>query len=490
MNPASLNVYCDTSPAIRLLRSPNAPFVVAFLNRQFKETESISIPESELQAALVAFQEEVHETWPDRLNSPASTYLADWRESRLLRRAWQDGTKEPVYQLTPAAEQVIEFLDRHHEEQLEFVGTECRLRLVIETLERLVIGASADPRVHLDHLRAERDRIAQEIEQIENDGVVTPYRPTRIREQFATAVALLKQLQHDFRAVEEQFREITRLVQQRQIQGLDSRGGILGQALDAEDALRNDDQGVSFYEFFSFIQSPTQQERLRAIIQQIVRIPELAAQTEGVETVRRMKAVLLAEAGRVTQTERRLSATLRRLLDVRAQRERQRVAELLREIRGLAAGMASDPPVNEVSLSVDAGIAFSLPLSRTLWSEPPELEHVDLTQQTGDSDETWQAFADFARMQHLDLSTFRSTIHTATLGRGRLRLSELLDQYPPESGVLDVVGYLQVAAEDGHLIDATASEEVVVPSNNGHLRLAVTVPLVTFVANISPGSQP
>ena len=481
MNPGNLLVYFESSPAIRLLRAANAPFVVSFLHQQFKRSESVAIRESELLAALVAFQEEVQETWDDRLSSPASTYLADWRENRWLKRTWQDSTNEPVYQLTPAAEQVIEFLDRHHQDQLEFIGTECRLRLVIDTLEKLVIGASDDPSVHLKHLHDERARVDREIARIESDGFVDSYHPARIREQFATAVSLLKQLQRDFRSVEEKFREITQLVQQRQIQGLDSRGGILGDVLDAEDALRDDDQGVSFYEFFAFIQSPQQQERLRSIIQQIVRIPELSAQTEGLETVRRMKAVLLAEASKVTHTERRLSATLRRLLDVRAQHERQRVAELLRDVRGLAAAMSDDPPAGSVSLRIDAGIEIAAPLSRTPWAEPAEFEHIDLTEHTGDPDEGRSVFADFARLQHLDMTALRATIRLAVDERGSIRLRELLDRYPPESGVLDVVGYLQVADEDGHLIDHGASEEVVLPPNNGHVPLALMIPLVTFV---------
>lgn len=481
MNLATLLVYFDSSPAAKLLRAGNAAFVVSFLHGQFKATATISVPESELLAALATFQEDVQESWPERMTSPAATYLAEWREQRWIKRSWQESSQEAVYQLTPAAEQAIEFLDRHHDSELDFVGTECRLQLVIDTLESLVIGASGDPGVHLDHLRQQRDEIDAEIAQIESDGAVTSYHPARLREQFATAVSLLKQLQGDFRAVEERFRSITQQVQQRQIQGLDSRGGILGGALDAEDELRADDQGVSFYEFFDFIQSPQQQERLRSIIHQIVRIPELQPLAEGLETVRRMKSVLLAEAGKVTHTERRLSSTLRRLLDVRSQRERQRVTELLRDIRSLASGLAQAPPVDSVGLQVGTGPAVRLPMSRTLWTEPPQFEKIDLTECPGDADEGRAAFADFARLQHLDLTGFRSTIDGLLAERGSVRLSEVLDEQPPDSGVLDVVGYLQVASEDGHLISDDASEEIVVPSVGEEPAVALTIPLVTFV---------
>ena len=102
--------------------------------------------------------------------------------------------------------------------------------------------------------------------------MVTRYQPAQIRERFATAVSLLKQLQGDFRAVEEKFKEITQQVQQRQNEGRDTRGGILEFALDAEDVLKREDQGVSFHEFVRFILSPSQQDKLQTIIQQLTRI--------------------------------------------------------------------------------------------------------------------------------------------------------------------------------------------------------------------------
>ena len=100
------------------------------------------------------------------------------------------------------------------------------------------------------------------------------YSPTRIREQFDLAVSLLRQLQGDFRAVEEKFKEITQQVQRRQAAGEDTRGGILEFALDAEDVLKREDQGVSFYEFVRFILSPAEQEKLQEITRALATRPK------------------------------------------------------------------------------------------------------------------------------------------------------------------------------------------------------------------------
>ena len=153
---------------------------------------------------------------------------------------------------------------------LGFVGTESRLRIVIDTLADLVVHAFDDPGRRLAHLRQEKAKIEEEIARIENKGEVI-YQPAQIRERFATAVATLKQLQGDFRAVEEKFKAITLHVQHRQAEGRDTRGGIL----ESEDVLKREDQGVSFYEFVRFILSPAQQEKLQTIIDELGRIEEI-----------------------------------------------------------------------------------------------------------------------------------------------------------------------------------------------------------------------
>jgi hypothetical protein len=484
MDYLRLRSFVDAAPAMRLLQARNVAYVVSFLYRRFKKARTISIPHSELLPAVAAFREELQEHDPDALRDKPESYLTDWCEKRWLRRVLEAGRNEPVYQLTPHSEEVIEFLDRALHRDTGFVGTESRLRTIITLLDELVVGASSDPAVHLERLRRDKAAIEEQIARIEQDGIVLPYGPTRIREQFATAVDLLKQLQGDFRAVEDKFREITQRVQQRQVHGVDSRGGILADALDSEDALKQEDQGVSFFEFLRFIQSPEQQERLHAIIQTLLRIRELAEQTDGLETVRRMVTVLLAEAEKVVQTTRRLSSTLRRLLDSRVQHERRRLAELLQHIRGLAVAMNDDPPRAEVSLEVDARLDIVAPLSRTDWSPPAQFEEIDLSEHVPDDDSKLEAFRHYASLRPIDWLGIRRRIDDALAQQESVTLGQLVMANHPTAGVLDVVGYLETASEQGHLIDRTATEEIVLSSrdvNEVTRRLLVKAPLVTFL---------
>jgi hypothetical protein len=483
MDYLRLRSYFDAAPAMRLLRAGNVAYVVGFLYRRFKKARTIAIPHSELLPALATFREEVQEHDPDALRDKPESYLTDWCDKRWLRRVLEAGRNEPVYQLTPHSEEVIEFVDRALHRDTGFVGTESRLRTIITLLDELVIGASSDPAVHLERLRRDKAAIEEQIARIEQDGIIAPYGPTRIREQFTTAVDLLKQLQGDFRAVEDKFREITQRVQQRHVYGAESRGGILADALDSEDALKQEDQGVSFFEFLRFIQSPEQQARLQSIIQALLRIQELTDQTDRLEVVRRMVTVLLAEAEKVVQTTRRLSSTLRRLLDSHVQLERRRLAEMLQQIRGLAVAMCDDPPCSEVGLEIDADLGIASPWSRTDWCPPAEFEEIDLTEHVPDEDAKYEAFREYAALRPIDWIGIRNRIDAALLQYERVTLGRLVAERHPGAQVVDVIGYLETAREHGHHIDRIAREELNMTTGDGSgrvRRLRVTVPLVTF----------
>ena len=372
-------------------------------------------------------------------------------------------------------------MDRIVQQDLGFVGTDSRPKLVIDTLADLTVGASADPQARLDHLRNERQRLDAEIARIESTGNVDSYHPAQIRERFSTAVDMLKQLQGDFRSVEDRFRRITREVQQQQHQQ-SNRGRILQYALDAEDLIRQDDQGVSFYEFVRFILSPVQQDKLQTVISQLNQIDSLAEHTEGMSTIHSMIPLLLAEAEKVMRTSQRLSTTLRRILDIRAHNERQRVATTLGEIRSLAASLASQPP-SDIGIDVVTSPDIQCAFAKGFWVEPAEFEQVDLTEHAVDASSRTAAFESLARMQRLDWQRLRTRVADSVAMYETPTLGRILNDHPPESGIVEIMGYIQIAHDDGHYISIEAQEQIVIPRQTGEGSLAVTVPLVRFMVS-------
>lgn len=457
-----LEAFFSASPSAKLMRSPHAAHVIHFLFRQFKESGQITCPHSRLLQQLSDFLEIIHITDPEILKDRPETYLTNWSsgDQRWLRRFLGAAHAEAVYELTPHTEDVLTFLAEALGRNIGFVGTESRLRRIIETLSDIVIRGSADPTRRLEHLRRERERIDQEIVAIESGESVATYSSTAIRERFADAVSNLASLQGDFRAVEDRFKEITRDVQKRQADVDGSRGEILGLALAAEDSLKLQDQGVSFDEFVRLILSPTKQDQLETIFEQLNEIEVLADQVEGMHRIHGMIGSLSDEAEKVLRTTRRLSSTLRRLLDSRVISSRLRVANVLREIRAAAVRLAENRPEEEVGIEILSELDLVNVWNRPFWTAPVEFAAAELIDHKPDDDDRLAAFRHLAGLQRLDWESMRENVSSMLQEIPQLPLADLLLAHPPQSGAVEVLGYVQIAHEDGHHIDDRITETI------------------------------
>lgn len=452
MRRHDLQPFFETSPAARLLRSDLGPWVIAFLHETFKSQTLISMGQSELRTRLAEFQSQLHETHPEAMTGSVERYLTHWTESMWLKRFVESHSSEPQFQLSSAAEEAIRFVEESIARRQNMVGTESRLRLIIDTLHDIVRGATDDPEKRLAFLRSQRDQLDREIAAIEAGKSVQVYRPPQIRERFQTAITLLRELQSDFRAVEDRFQEIARSVQRLQSSGNENRGSILGFALDAEETLKAEDEGVSFFAFVRFLLSPTEQMAVRKHIEEIQRLAALADQQDSLQRLRRMVPSLLAEADKVMRTTARLSATLRRLLDSRAAAHRARLAQVLADIRKLAMQLRESTPVG-CGISIVAEAEIQSPLTRPFWIPEPSFESCDMAMHTADHSHAKRMAAVFARMPRLDFQKLRQQVRDATLEGNECTLQELLQSHPSELGMVELLGYLQIAHDDGHEID-------------------------------------
>jgi hypothetical protein len=469
VNLDHLQTFFSASPSAKLMRSPHAAYIVYFLHRHFKESERIVSPHSGLVEQLGEFLDEIHLTDPDILKDRAETYATAWAtgDSRWLRRFLDAAHAEAVYELTPHTEDVLKFLTDVLERNAGFVGTESRLKRIILALQDIVVRGSADPARRLDHLRAERERIDREIASIEAGEALEIYSSTAIRERFADALSDLTSLLGDFRAVEESFKAITRNVQKQQVERRGSRGEILGFALEAEDNLKSQDQGVSFDEFVRLVLSPRKQDELETIVRRLHEIEALAEQVEGMRRLRGMMGSLSEEAEKVLGTTRRLSATLRRLLDSRVTAGRLRLAEVLGEIRAAAVRLAERPPKVACGVEIFAELDLGGACERSFWSAPAQFESTVLAEHLPDEDDVLAAFRRFAEMRRLDWAGMRNRIAEMVRDRDRAPLAEVLAVHPPENGAMEVLAYLQIAHDDGHEIDPEAMEVLRLRSDAG-----------------------
>lgn len=164
---ATLDVLLQGHPAWRLLRSDHAPLVVSFLHRVFIEPNVRVVPQADLAEALEDELFDLRErTGPDAFPKAAVDYLNDWagNDKGWLRKFYALGSDEPQFDLTPAAEKAIAWLETLT--QRAFVGTESRLLTLFELLKQMSQGSETDPATRIAELHRRRDEIDAEISRV------------------------------------------------------------------------------------------------------------------------------------------------------------------------------------------------------------------------------------------------------------------------------------------------------------------------------------
>ena len=481
MNYEQIRYEVDTSATLKLLRTKNVAFTVSFLHQQFKVTQRISIGQLALEESLGNYIEFLQESYGEELRKAPREYLNDWCNSLWLRKTF-DTSDEPVFSLTPESEKAIAWLEDLQQRD-EFIGTESRFLQILSLLKEIKEGSTADVDTRIAQLEADRDRIQQEIDAIRDSGVVDPFSETQLRERFVSANRMTRQLIADFRAVEQNFRALTRNVQMAQLEQDSRRGAVVGRVLDADEALKDSDQGRSFYTFFRFLMSDSQQRELQEMITAVYTIEPLKVLGRSQRSLRRIIQDLLNSATYIVQSNHRLTEKLRQMLDERNRQENRRVAELIAEVKVLAKRAA------EVSLEerdfwrLEGEPKISLVMERPLHpleeNAAPTLAEIDFTYSEAEALE--EELDALAQQFYVDELALRRQIDRALEERNDIALPDLIALYPVTRGLPEVVTYLSIASRSQqHSISPNNVEKITIDSLEDDKTLTLSLPKVIF----------
>jgi hypothetical protein len=442
-----LSLLRGRHPAWRLLRAVNAALVIGFLGRTFVEDNVRVLTQRELVSRLddelYALREQLGE---DAYPKSAAAYVTDWAspESGWLRLYYLEGSDEPHVDATPSLEKAVAWVGTLQERA--FVGTESRLHTLVGLLQQIVQGSDTDPERRLEHLRAERSRLDEQIARAEA-GEIDVLDPTAQRDRYQQFASTARELLADFREVEVKFRALDRQMRET-IAGWDrSKGELLDQLLGDRNAISESDQGRSFQAFYDFLLSAERQEELGHLLDEVHRLESIVAD----ERVRRIDRDWLTAADRTQATVRTLSDQLRRFLDDTVWLENRRVIELLRGIESASVALRDARP--DLVMELDATRPeVALPFERPLYV-PPAPPRIDSTvSEAADSAETAALFT----VDHVDHQRIVSQIRAALRHRAQVSLGDLVDEHPPEQGLAELMAYFALT-EDG--IDLVIDDE-------------------------------
>jgi flagellar motility protein MotE (MotC chaperone) len=429
-------------PAWRLLRSDHAPLVASFLHRAFvapnvRGMAALDLAEA-LEDELFALRQQLGD---DAFPRAALDYLDDWAapEKGWLRKFYRSGTDEPQFDLTPATEKALAWLEQLTERS--FVGTESRLLTLFELLKQMSEGSEADPAKRVAELHRRREEIDAEIMRV-LAGDVPLLDDTGLKDRFQQFVQLARELLTDFREVEHNFRQLDRRVRERITLWEGSKGALLEEIMGERDAIGDSDQGKSFRAFWEFLMSSRRQEELTSLLDRVLALPAVVELKPEART-RRVHYDWL-EAGEHTQrTVAQLSQQLRRFLDDRAWLENRRIMDILHNIETKALALRSAPTPDGMSVEEPAA-TIELPMERPLHTPPhkPVLAEISLAE----GDEGVDPAALYGQVV-VDKARLARHIRQSLQERSQITLRELIDAQPLERGLAELVTYLQLGSE-------------------------------------------
>lgn len=475
----TLDLLRQNHPAWRLLRAQHAPLVSSFLHRAFIAPNVRTISEADLieqlEDELFALRRQLGDTaYP----GSAQSYLNDWAENDKgwLRKFYPVGEDEPHYDVTPATEKALAWLESLSERA--FVGTESRLLTLFELLRQMSTGSQTDPELRIAELHRRREEIDAEIARI-HAGDISLLDDTALKDRFQQFLQLARELLTDFREVEQNFRTLDRRVRERIALWEGSKGALLEEIMGQRDAIADSDQGKSFRAFWGFLMSQSRQEELSVLLEEVLNLPPVVEMRPEA----RLKRVHYdwLEAGEHTQrTVARLSGQLRKFLDDKAWLENRRIMDILHDIESRALGLNGQMPEGSFMPIANASASIELPLERPLYRPPfkPVIEGIALD--AGDAEiDTAALYAQVI----IDRAELTGNIRKALQERKQIALGEVIALHPLQHGLAELVTYLQIVGEwPRTAVDDEVEERIEWEGENGLTRRA-TLPRIIFVRN-------
>lgn len=425
-----------------LLSSRNAALVLSFLGRVFVDANASNLSATklvdELDDELFALNERLaDDDGAPRFPRQAKHYLDEWSgpERRWLRRFYPPDSDEPHFDLSPAVEKALAWVDDL--QARTFIGTESRLTTIFELLRQMVFGADDNPVARLADLQRRRSAIDAEIDRLEA-GDISLADPVTQRDRYQQFGRTARELLSDFRQVEENFRELDRGLREQIALWEGSKGELLDDLFNDRSGITESDQGQSFRAFYDLLLSSERQSELSDLLDrlhEIDTIPDLDPR------LARVHYDWIDASERTQATVRRLSEQLRRFLDDKVWMENRRVFDLIHSVEKQALHLRDEPDAPVTMDLDDTTVPVVLPMERPLYrrTRTTGLESTPLDVGVGDLDH-----ASLFEQLHVDRDVLLRTVLEQLGPRDAVRLDDVIAGNPLEQGLAELVGYLSL----------------------------------------------
>lgn len=465
-------------PTLLILRDRQAALILGYLGQVFNENRMAVLSREDLQLGLAIYLEDLE--WPSTDENSDFTRLAgdlldSWchEKKRYLRRYTND-QGVIVYELTSYSEKALRWMEDL--EPKEFVGAESRFSDIFSRLKDLVEGSQVNPEKRLEQLNEKKAVLNKEIKDLKEQGEFKVYEDWQIRERFEELSRSSRDLLSDFKQVEDNFKGITRRLFESEMNRQMNRGSMLQLTLDASDEMKNTPQGRSFSTFWYFLMADFGKDEINSLVSSVYDLVKEDAELQGDSFLRELKYYLHQAGMKILDTNHKMAEKLNRILSDSQFFERHKIREDILDIKSLILEMKGQVPENPSMMSMNHSAEIILPMERPL--SLPREEIIFEEPEFGEREET--DLSVLFDPWYIDPKQIRNNISRALKNHSSIRLSEILQKYPPEKGLGEIMAYLEMASHSRSAIIQDNEKQLVEYTIND-VKKSLMVPEVVFL---------
>lgn len=458
----------------KLLAADLGPLVVALLQSLFNEDEK-NVPVS-VAVERVTRDLEVLKGMGHVLPQTAQQYIADWLRQGWLVRRFPAGAQEEVLELSAEASTALRLVAGLQKPRT--AATESRLASVMQQVFRLAEETDANPKSRLASLRAERERLEQEIASVERDGVRVLIEERSV-ERAREVIAQAEELSSDFRNVRDAFEQLNRDLRRSLMENDGSRAEVLEHLFAGVDLIAESDAGRTFNAFWRLLTDGEQSFALAEALDAIAS-RNFVRKLEHRERkfLQELTAVLMDEGGNVHEVLQQFARSLKSFVQSREFQEQRRLHTLLKKAQLAALGIREKVRPNE-AINFSLSLTSSRIRSASQWGiYDPAMRAPDANMEDAEMSElTIEAVEELVRQSEIDFRTLREHLKTMLLEVSQVTIADVLRRFPAEQGFGSIVGYVALGAKSG---EVTESNQIVSWIGSDGVDRSARVPAIYF----------
>lgn len=325
-------------------------------------------------------------------------------------------------------------------------------------------------------LKKKKEQIEKEIELVQK-GDIRNLEPTQIKERFLQASHMAREILSDFRAVEQNFRELNQDMREKIAKWDRSKGELIGDYFSEQNDIYQSDQGKSFDAFFNFIMSSDARARFDDTMEGLKEIETLSDIVEQ-SGMKDIVSDWLEGSNQVWDTVETMSEQLRRYVDESYLDEEKRINQLIKSIEIKALELRGELIKQNIQHIDEVKADIHLPMDRNLFSPPRKVELMDEDINYGTAEEVEDSLYSHI---YVDKEELIRNINCELTNRNEIGLAEILKKYPLKYGLTELTSYfaleqkVKLKSEDGQY-------EYIEYDNSESERVRAKIPRIIYLS--------